>query len=92
VSTRWKILLGLVGAVWGFFLVAIQISPKDAWEHLVAWWGVILSGMTLVAAGAIWLWKAHSVLIITQAILAAQQQLHRWVSKWSRRRRLHKKS
>jgi hypothetical protein len=50
-----KVAIGVLGALWAFFLVAITITPQDAWEHLVAWWGVILSlgGILLVWQGKI---------------------------------------
>ena len=46
-SRGWKIALWILGGLWAFFLVAITMTPHDLWQHLVAWWGVVVAGVSL---------------------------------------------
>ena len=46
----WKIILAILGTLWVLFLVAINVTPQEVWEHLVSWWNVIAFGVALVVA------------------------------------------
>jgi hypothetical protein len=59
-----KLVLGILGALWAFFLVAITITPHDAWEHLVAWWAVIITGLGWLA---VWQAKVYPVVAIVRS-------------------------
>lgn len=50
----WRITGIIAAALWAFFLVAMTVTPRDVWEHLVAWWGVIVIGAGFAAAGLAW--------------------------------------
>jgi len=53
-SRGWKIAGWVGGALWAFFLVAITVTPHDVWQHLVAWWGVIVIGASFVVSAFLW--------------------------------------
>jgi len=48
-SRGWKIAAWIGGAVWAVLIVAITVSPHEAWRHLVEWWQVIAAGIGLLA-------------------------------------------
>ena len=87
-ATWKKIALSVLGALWAFFLVAITLTPHDAWDHVLAWWGAILAGLVLVGAALAAIWKSFSILILWQAHAAALRELFVFI----RRRKSRQKS
>ena len=67
-SRGWKIALWILGGLWAFFLVAITMTPHDLWQHLVAWWGVVVAGVSFVGIASVWIAKYLGIATSAQAI------------------------
>lgn len=66
----WQIVLGVLGALWAFFLVAITIPPKQALANLAAWGGVIASAWAIALGVAVFA-------VLTTGIMVARDRLRR---------------
>lgn len=74
----WKIALSVLGGLWAFFLVAITMTPHDLWQHVVEWWGVILTGLGFAGSALFWLFTHMGMVgLIRTIFLGGRQNGHR---------------